>query len=125
MTTTIITTTTITVAIMLLLTTHPLTYLDPGKHLLEKPQYQVDKHYDDNDNYSDNYDVSRHPHLLPALLSEATLRPMPRIAQRPEPREARPPSRLSQCGLPIALQPQTSENSVWAKLAEFPFHALR
>ena len=69
MTTTIITTTTITVAIMLLLTTHPLTYLDPGKHLLEKPQYQVDKHYDDNDSYSDNDGVSRHPYLLPSLLS--------------------------------------------------------
>jgi hypothetical protein len=52
----------------------------PGKHLLEKPQYQVEKHYNDNDNYSDSDDVSRHPHLLPALLSEASLRPMPRIA---------------------------------------------
>ena len=76
MATTIITTTTITVAIMLLLTTHPLTWLGSRQAPLRKaavsPQYQVDKHYDDNDSYSgysDNDGVSRHPYLLPSLLS--------------------------------------------------------
>ena len=77
MATTIITTTTITVAIMLLLTTHPLTWLGSRQAPLRKaavsPPYQVEKHCDDNDNYSDNDDVSRHPHLLSALLSEASL----------------------------------------------------
>jgi hypothetical protein len=55
----------------------------PLRKAAVSPQYQVEKHYDDNDNYSDNDDVSRHPYLLSALLSEASLRPMPRIAQRP------------------------------------------
>ena len=74
MATTIITTTTITVAIMLLLTTHPLTWLGSRQAPLRKAAVsEVDKHYDDNDNYSDNDDVSRHPHLLSALLSEASL----------------------------------------------------
>jgi hypothetical protein len=31
---------------------------------------------------------------------------------------------LSGSGLPIALQPQTSENSVMANFAELPFHPL-
>src|SRR5215207_7254827 len=70
MATTIITTTTITVAIMLLLTTHPLTWLGSWQAPLGRaavsPHYQVDKHYDD---YSETDGVSRHPYLLPSLLS--------------------------------------------------------
>ena len=76
MTTTISTTTTIIVAIMLLLTTHPLAWLGfrqaPLRKAAVSPHYQVDKHYDDYDNYSgysDNDGVSRHPYLLPSLLS--------------------------------------------------------
>jgi hypothetical protein len=76
MTTTIITTTTITVVSIFLLTAHPLTWLGSRQAPLGKaavsPQYQVDKHYDDYDNYSgysDNDGVSRHPYLLPSLLS--------------------------------------------------------
>src|SRR5215217_556328 len=76
MTTTIITTTTITVAIMLPLATHPLTWLRSRQAPLGRaavsPQYQVDKHYDDYDNYSgysETDGVSRHPYLLPSLLS--------------------------------------------------------
>jgi hypothetical protein len=76
MTSTIITTTTITVVSMLLLTTHPLTWLGSRQAPLGRaavsPQDQVDKHYDDYDNwsgYSDNDGVSRHPYLLPSLLS--------------------------------------------------------
>jgi hypothetical protein len=76
MTSTISTTTTITVAIMLLLTTHPLAWLGfrqaPLGRAAVSPHYQVDKHYDDYDNYSgysDNDGVSRHPYLLPSLLS--------------------------------------------------------
>jgi hypothetical protein len=55
----------------------------PGKHLLEKPQYQIEQHYDDDHSYNDADGVPRHPHLLPSPL--ASLRPMPRIAQGPEP----------------------------------------
>jgi hypothetical protein len=72
MTTTIITTTTITVAIILLLTTHPLTWLGSRQAPLGRAAVsEVDKHYDDNDSYSDNDGVSRHPYLLPSLLSAA------------------------------------------------------
>src|SRR5215217_167909 len=76
MTSTISTTTTITVAIMLLLTTHPLAWLGPRQAPLSKaavsPRYQVEKHYDDYDNYSgysETDGVSRHLYLLPSLLS--------------------------------------------------------
>src|SRR5215216_2458474 len=76
MTTTISTTTTIIVAIMLLLTTHPLAWLGPRQAPLGRaavsPRYQVDKHYDDYDNYSgysETDGVSRHLYLLPSLLS--------------------------------------------------------
>jgi hypothetical protein len=76
MASTISTTTTITVAIMLLLTTHPLTWLGSWQAPLGRaavsPHYQVDKHYDDYDNYSgysETDGVSRHPYLLPSLLS--------------------------------------------------------
>jgi hypothetical protein len=55
-----------------------------GKRLLDNPQYQIDQHYDNDHSYNDADGVPRHPHLLPSLL--ASLRPMPRIAQRPEPR---------------------------------------
>jgi hypothetical protein len=60
----------------------------PDKHHLHKPQYQIDEHYDDDHSYSDNDEVSRHLHLLPSLSSEASLRPMPRIAPRPEPSDS-------------------------------------
>jgi hypothetical protein len=50
------TTTTITVVSIFLLTTHPLTWLGSRQAPLGKaavsPQYQVDKHYDDYDNYN-------------------------------------------------------------------------
>src|SRR5215217_8726391 len=76
MTSTISTTTTITVAIMLLLTTHPLAWLGFRQAPLSKaavsPRYQVEKHYDDYDNYSgysETDGVSRHLYLLPSLLS--------------------------------------------------------
>ncbi len=55
-----------------------------GKRLLDNPQYQIDQHYDNDHSYNDADGVPRRPHLLPSLL--ASLRPMPRIAQRPEPR---------------------------------------
>src|SRR5919205_822485 len=55
----------------------------PGKHFLDKPQYQIDQHYDDDHSYNDADGAPRHPHLLPLLL--ASLRPTPRrIAQGPE-----------------------------------------
>ena len=76
MTSTISTTTTIIVAIMLLLTTHPLAWLGfrqaPLGRAAVSPHYQVDKHYDDYDNYSgysETDGVSRHLYLLPSLLS--------------------------------------------------------
>ena len=69
-------TTTIPVISMFLLTTHPLTWLGSRQAPLAKAavssQDQVDKHYDDYDNYSgysDTDGVSRHPYLLPSLLS--------------------------------------------------------
>ncbi len=62
---------------MLLLTTLRLTWLGSRQAPLGKaavsPQYQVDKHYDDYDNYSgysDTDGVSRHPYLLSLLSAE-------------------------------------------------------
>ena len=76
MTSTISASTTIAVVIVFLLTTHPLTWLGSRQAPLSKaavsPHYQVDKHYDDYDNYSgysETDGVSRHPYLLPSLLS--------------------------------------------------------
>src|SRR5829696_8861377 len=113
MATTIITTTTITVAIMLLLTTHPLTWLGSWQAPLGRaavsPHYQVDKHYDDYDNYSgysETDGVSRHPYLPPHSSAQRTLRPTPRIAQRPaHPKDT--PARL-RCYSSSSTGPQTS-----------------
>ena len=78
MTSTRNTTTTITVVSVFLLTTHHLTRSarTPRQAPLSKaavsPHYQEDKHYDDYDNYSgysETDGVSRHPYLLPSLLS--------------------------------------------------------
>jgi hypothetical protein len=46
----------------------------PDKHLLDKPQYQKEKHYDDNHSYSDNDEVSRHLHL-PSLAPQRSFAP--------------------------------------------------
>jgi hypothetical protein len=110
MTSTISTTTTIIVAIMLLLTTHPHTWLGSRQAPLGRaavsPQYQVDKHYDDYDNYSgysETDGVSRRPYLLPHSSAQRTLRPTPRIAQRPEPSEARTQAPLVHSGAYAAV----------------------
>jgi hypothetical protein len=46
----------------------------PAKHLLHKPQYQIDEHYDDNHSYSDNDEVSSRHLPPPPLAPSASLR---------------------------------------------------
>ena len=46
----------------------------PGKHFLDKPQYQIDQHYDDDHSYNDTDGVPGHPSpppLAPSLASYA------------------------------------------------------
>ena len=56
-----------------------------GKHLLEKPQYQKDQHYDDDHSYNDIYRVPLHPPPPPLALTHAQNSAKAEIPQDPGP----------------------------------------